>query len=79
MAKDIATFHRWLIAVQKMQVRPADGAAGYFDNGISGVLDFGIGNSIDANVTFSVPAKSAHIETSVDDIPQLNDPVDVPL
>jgi hypothetical protein len=61
-----------------MQVRPADGAAGYFDNGISGMLDFGIGNCIDTNVTFSVPAKCAHIESSVDDMAQLSEPADVP-
>ena len=73
MAEDIATFHRWLIAIQKMQVRAADSAAGYLDDCIPGMLDLGIGNRIDANVTFSVPAKCAHIEISVVDVTQLNE------
>ncbi|WP_244484163.1 hypothetical protein, partial [Rhizobium sp. Leaf453] len=40
--------------------------------------DFRIRDSIHANVTLSVPAKCAHIETSVDDVAQLNEAVVVP-
>ncbi|WP_413814026.1 hypothetical protein, partial [Rhizobium sp. Leaf453] len=40
--------------------------------------DFRIRDSIHANVTLSVPAKCAHIETSVDDVAQLRRAVDVP-
>jgi hypothetical protein len=60
MAEDITTLHRWLIPVEKMQIRTADCACCDFDNRISWVFNFWIGDGIYAYVALSVPAKCPH-------------------
>jgi hypothetical protein len=58
VAKDIATLHGGLIAVEEMKVGAADGASGDLDERVARVLDLWIRNCIDPDVAFSVPAKA---------------------
>jgi hypothetical protein len=56
VAEDVSAFHGRLVAVQQMEVRAADGASGYLDDRVAGVLDLRIRNGVHPNVAFSVPA-----------------------
>jgi len=60
VAENVAALHRWLIAVEQVQIRAADGAGRNLDDGVPRILDLRIRNRIDANVAFSMPAECAH-------------------
>src|ERR1043165_1214390 len=51
---DVACFHSGDKAIEEMQVRPANGAAGYFNDSVAPLLDFGIGDRIATNVMLAV-------------------------
>ena len=60
MAENVAALHRWLIAVEQMQVGAADRAGRNLDDCVARMLNLGIRNGVDADVAFSVPTKCAH-------------------
>ena len=60
MPKDVAVFHRRLVAIEEVQVRAANCGRGDFDDRVRRFLNGWIGNCIDAHVMFAVPAECSH-------------------
>ena len=58
---DVACFHSGDKAIEEMQVRPANGAAGYFNDSVAPLLDFGIGDRIASNVMLPVVTERLHV------------------
>ena len=56
MAKDVTNLHGGLIAIEQVEIRPADCAGGDLDDRIARMLDLGVGDGVDANIALTVPA-----------------------
>ena len=60
VAEHVAGLHGGHQAVIEMQVGPANGGGGDFENGVAGVLDPWVGDGIHAHVVGTVPGQSFH-------------------
>lgn len=60
VSHDVAGQHRRDEVVEQMQVRAADGATGYLDDGIARLLDLRVSDGVAADVFLAVPNQGSH-------------------
>jgi len=60
VTEDVARLHRRLVAVEQVEVRPADRAGGDLDDRIARMLDLRVGYGVYSDIAFAVPAECAH-------------------
>jgi hypothetical protein len=65
VAENVTLFHRRHNAVEQMEVRTANGASRYLDDGIASMLNLRIRHALAADIVLGVPRKRFHLNSPV--------------